>query len=315
MKYGDLITLVVPVYNRAHLIQRSVGSLCTQSYRNLEILIVDDRSTDEIEAAVVALADPRVRLVRRAANGGAAAARNTGVALARSEWIGFHDSDDICVFDRIERQVHALLALPEDYVGVHCARLGYFDTREDTYRHSRSYIRPEADMQDRLSGDVHRATIRKNFISVPTMLLRKSAITAAGPFDEKLRNNEDWDFTLRLTAVGKFGFVPEPLYLTVLHLPRPQMKATHISENDRYSARSFVRITGKLRRAGAGPADLALHYASAARLLLRQGRTASARRFVRAAFGGRPTSPTIWRLYLMTYAPWLYPLLRRLRNG
>lgn len=311
MKYGDLISIVVPVYNRAHLIGRSVGSLCAQSYRNIEILVVDDCSTDDLSTAVSAFADPRIRLIRRAENGGAAAARNTGAGEAAAEWVAFHDSDDICVFDRIERQARKLLALPQDYIGVHCSRLLYLETTEATYHRALGFVLPKPDRAGDLSGNLYHPTIRGNYISVPTMLLRKSAIAAAGGFDEGLRNNEDWDFTLRLTRLGKFGFLPEPLYLTLLQVAHESTEA-QISTNERYSARSFITITGKLRRAGVAPKELAAHYMVTGRLLLRENRPALARRYLGASLRGRPRKLRTLTLYAVSFAPWLYPLARKL---
>jgi glycosyltransferase involved in cell wall biosynthesis len=313
LKYGDLITVVVPVFNRANLIGRSVGSLCSQSYRNLEILIVDDQSTDDIGAAVDALQDSRVRLLRRARNGGAAGARNTGIREAAGEWITFHDSDDVCVFDRIERQVQALLSLPPDYVGVHCGRLLYFEMTEEDFAFGKSYLLPTPAQTATFSGDLFPATIKGNFISVPTMLLRKTAIIAAGVFDEKLRNNEDWDFSLRLTRQGKMGFVPDPLYLTIGQRPKVR-KESHISLNDHYSAHSFVRITGKLRRNGVAPTELVPHYLSAARFLLRTGRPKAARRFLHRALVTNPLSIPAGRLYLISLFPGFYEKFRRRRK-
>jgi glycosyltransferase involved in cell wall biosynthesis len=312
LNYGDLISVVVPVYNRADRIGRSVGSLICQSYRNLEIILVDDCSRDDIASAVAALNDPRVRLVRRAKNGGAGAARNTGVAEARSDWVAFHDSDDICVFDRIERQVRALMALPEDHVGVYSASIFYNEVTEARFSEGDAFLKPHPYEKRRLSGAAFDDTVAMNFINVPTMLIRKAAFIAAGGFDERLRNNEDWDFTLRLTRQGKFGFVPDPLYLTVRQLPRPVAQgAAQISLSDPYSARSFVAVIFKLRRLGVSDAVLQGHYLSAARYLMRTGRYTSARKYLGKALKTKPVSVTGWRLYGLSHLPRLYAWLRR----
>ena len=105
MQYGDLISVVIPVCNRAHAITRSVGSICRQSYENLDIIVIDDCSTDDIEGAIATLDDPRVRLIRREKNGGAAAARNSGLAAAAGDLVAFMDSDDISLFDRFEQEM------------------------------------------------------------------------------------------------------------------------------------------------------------------------------------------------------------------
>ncbi len=314
MQYGDLISVVVPVYNRADSIGRSVGSLCNQSYRNLEIILVDDCSKDDLVAAVAALGDARVRVVRREKNGGAGAARNTGVAEATSEWIAFHDSDDICVFDRIEQQVRALLALPEDHVGVYSSSIFYTETTEATFAAAaEAFVKPHPYEPRTLSGDAFDDTVNVNFINVPTMLIRKAAFVAAGGFDERLRNNEDWDFTLRLTRLGKFGFLPDPLLLVVRQMPKAGADG-HISINDRYSARSFVGVLFKLRRVGVTDRQLYRHYLSAARFLMRSGRFSSARRFLGMALKVKPVSVSGWRLQGLSYFPRLYGWLRSKDN-
>ncbi len=232
---------------------------------------------------------------------------------ARSEWIAFHDSDDICVFDRIERQVRVLLTLPPDHVGVYSAWIVYAETTEARFRDGRAFIRPDPRNKRSLSGDGCKETVSNNFINLPTMLIRKAAFVAAGGFDERLRNNHDWDFTLRLTRLGKFGFLPEPLYLAVRHEPKAGT-GWHVSVNARYSARSFVAVLFKLRRAGVADRLLVGHYLSAARFLMRTGRFASARRYLGRALQTSPVSPTGWRLYVLSHLPRLYAWLRRNDN-
>ncbi len=139
----ELVSIIVPVYNRAHMVSRSIGSLLAQSYRNIEIIVVDDGSSDDIEAAIAAISDPRVRLLPRSRNGGAAAARNTGVADARGDYIAFHDSDDTCSFDKVERQLAHLKSLPPDYIGVYCPVIFYYSLDEAHYARMAAHIRPD----------------------------------------------------------------------------------------------------------------------------------------------------------------------------
>jgi glycosyltransferase involved in cell wall biosynthesis len=304
----DLVTIIVPVYNRAHLIARSVGSLCRQSHANLEILLIDDCSTDDIEAAVAAMGDARVRLVRRHRNGGAAAARNTGLAEARGDYIAFHDSDDICTFDKIERQLALLHSLPADYIGVYCPVIFHYSLGEADYARMRAYVRPFPH-ETPLSGDLARRTLGGNSFNLPTLLARKSALIAAGPSDELMRNNVDWDLALRLTRQGKLGFEPEPMYLTQIFLSQ-KVNSQRISRSARYSAQSFVRITGKIRHAGLASPVLAGHYTSAARHLLKIGHAGFARRFFRAALALTPMKPRLWAHYALSFVPGLHARLQ-----
>lgn len=313
MENTDLVSIIVPVYNRAHLIARSVGSLCVQSHKNLEILIIDDCSSDDIETAVAALGDPRVRLVRREKNGGAAAARNTGLAEARGDFIAFHDSDDICTFDKIARQMALLQQLPADYIGVYSAVLFHYSLDEADYAQMKAYVRPFPH-EAPLSGDLAQRTLRGNSFNLPTLLVRKSALLAAGPSDALMRNNVDWDLALRLTRQGKLGFSPEPLYLMQVHLSEG-INLQRISRSTKFSAQSFVRITGKIRHQGYGGPDLALHYTTAARHLLRLNRPGFARRYLRAALVITPFNPKLWAHYLVSYAPKLHSQLQIRRRA
>ena len=312
MDSNGLISVVVPVFNRAHLIARTVGSVRSQSYSNLEILIVDDCSTDALEEAVAAMDDSRIRLIRRERNGGVAAARNTGVAAARGEWIAFFDSDDICVFDRIERQVRALQALPDDYIGSYSTRLFYTLVEEGTYSRIDSNIRPFPH-ETPLSGDLSQRTLEGNIINFPSLMVRKSALLAAGPSDELLRNNADWDLCLRLTRQGKFAFEPEPLILT----PNPfksEGPGPRISRSTRHHAQSFMRVSGKLRRQGVRADVLAAHYATTARKLILVDRPRFARRFLQASLVRVPVAPKVWAHYLLSYTPRLHARMRSLRR-
>lgn len=304
MKYGDLISVVVPVYNRAHEVARSVGSICGQSYQNLEILVVDDCSTDDIEGAVAALNDSRVRLVKREQNGGAAAARNTGLAAATADLVAFMDSDDISLFDRFEQEMTLFCSLPEDYIGVYAAAIAHTDTTEELRGNAAARVLPPVHRTP-LSGNLFKATLQGNFIDMPTMLLKKSAALAAGPFDERLRNNVDWDFTLRLTQQGKFGFVPQPLYV-FSYVPRVASGNDHISHNPRYSVLSYAYITGKLRRAGHEGPELAKHYAAAGSYLMRAERPGLARRYFAEARKITPQDPRLLAHLALSYMPGLH---------
>lgn len=298
----------MPVYNRAHLVPRVVGSICAQTYKNLEIIIVDDCSTDAIEDAIAALNDPRIRLLRHERNGGVAVARNTGVAAATGEWLAFHDSDDICIHDRIELSARRLAELPEDYIGVYGVRLFYSIVSKENYGEMRTYVRPFPH-ETPLSGDLAARTMENNILNFPTLLVKTAALRAAGPSDPLLRKNVDWDLSLRLTQQGKFDFLTDPMILT----PFPLDEATiskRVTGSKLHGARSYARVTGKLRRRGfSGPA-LAAHYTTTARYFLRIGRPGFARRFLRASLTQAPMQPKVWALMGLSYLPGAYTTLR-----
>ena len=107
MNNTDLISVIIPTYNRAHVIKRSVQSVLNQTYKNLELIIVDDGSTDNTKEIIDSINDKRIVYVKQE-NQGASAARNKGIDLAKGKYIAFQDSDDVWHLDKLEKQINAL---------------------------------------------------------------------------------------------------------------------------------------------------------------------------------------------------------------
>lgn len=115
MKELPLVSVVVPCYNRAAVLEQSVRSVLAQSYAELELILVDDGSTDRTRQVVGKIKDARLRYVYQQ-NAGACAARNYGAALARGEYIAFHDSDDVWHSDKLEKQMRVMQEKHPDIV-------------------------------------------------------------------------------------------------------------------------------------------------------------------------------------------------------
>lgn len=110
-----LISVIIPSYNRAHVIEKSARSVLEQTFADLELLIIDDGSTDATREVVERLGDSRVRYVYQE-NAGACAARNHGISLARGEYIAFHDSDDVWYPNKLEKQLQCMEETGSDIV-------------------------------------------------------------------------------------------------------------------------------------------------------------------------------------------------------
>ncbi len=117
---SPLVSIIVPAHNSAKTIEAAIESLQKQSYKNLEIIVVDDQSSDQGPELVRAIAsqDSRVRLCQSQSRGGAALTRNIGMQEARGEFISFQDADDWSTEDRVQRQLAALLAHPRAILSV-----------------------------------------------------------------------------------------------------------------------------------------------------------------------------------------------------
>lgn len=188
-----LVSTIIPVYNRAHMLREAIASVLAQTWRPVEIIIVDDGSTDDTPQVAEDIRNrhPDVVRVLRQDNSGPGVARQRGYQAARGEFIQFLDSDDLLLPQKFELQVRGLSEDPE-------AGISY----GKTYARSNG-IRLPAPSQ--LSGERHReifpALLRGRLWETSTPLYRRSALAAIGPWSAR-RQLEDWEFDCRAGAVG-----------------------------------------------------------------------------------------------------------------
>jgi len=193
--------VVIPTFNRASLLKRSIKSVIDQTYTDLEVIVVDDASTDETEEVVRGLEDHRIRYLRHEKNRGGSAARNTGISAANGKYIAFQDSDDEWFPDKLKKQVLILEESSPD-IGVVYSRFWRIDGE------NRTLIPPR---QKKKEGDIHRELLKRNFISTQAAVVKRECFSRVGLFDESLPRLQDWDLFIRLSRHYKFSFVDEPL--------------------------------------------------------------------------------------------------------
>jgi glycosyltransferase involved in cell wall biosynthesis len=191
------VSVVLPVRNRPESVSAAVASVLAQSFDDLELVVVDDASTDETPEVVGAIADPRVRLVRLAQRVGAAAARNRGMDVARGRLIAFQDSDDQWREGHLDLLTAAMTSAPDAVVAYGALQLPP-GSGVPTIPGPADGVR---------SGDLRSALARYNIVSLPCALVHASRITQIGGFDERLPRYQDWDLFLRLAELGAFCFV------------------------------------------------------------------------------------------------------------
>lgn len=177
-----MISVIIPAYNAAGFIEAALQSVADQGRNDIEVIVVDDASTDDT-VRVVENSVSSVRLLQQSANGGPAAARNRGMEEARGEWIAFLDADDRWLPGKLELQLRFAEENPE--FALWCSRLSEDAKEEESFY--------EVQMED---------FITRNPIATSTVLLRKEAMADMHGFDERFIGAEDYDLWVRLVASG-----------------------------------------------------------------------------------------------------------------
>lgn len=209
---AEMVSIILPTYNRAYCIQKAVDSVLHQTWTDWELIVVDDGSTDNTEEIIAAYetTDNRIRYHRQPDNRGVSAARNEGIRLARYAYIAFQDSDDVWHADKLEKQMRIFDERPE--IGlVYCAMQGI--------RQDGSAIRiPDLSIDRKfLRGNLYGLLLQGNVIDAPTAVLHKSCVEKCGGFDEGLSCLEDWELFLRMAREYEIGYVDEALVDSDIH--------------------------------------------------------------------------------------------------
>jgi glycosyltransferase involved in cell wall biosynthesis len=197
-----MVSIVVPVFNGEQTVERALRSVLAQTWPGLEVIVIDDCSKDRSAAIVAAIDDPRVQLIRLAANSGAGRARNLGVGASSGEYCAFLDADDYWHPEKIARQLAAARRHGGDrfVIATRCVVVN----RGREVVHPLRVKQPEVPVADYIYR--HGAMLQTSTLLLPQALAR------AVPFDEALACNQDTDLMLRLEAAGaEICMLPDPL--------------------------------------------------------------------------------------------------------
>ncbi|MEL7459291.1 MAG: glycosyltransferase family A protein, partial [Pseudomonadota bacterium] len=196
------VSVVIPAYNAMHYLPQTVASVLRQTYQNFEVIIVNDGSTDGIEAWFAqSVNDPRFRLISQK-NQGLSSARNTGIEQAKGEFIAVLDADDLWHPTKLAKQVQALKRAPE--AGLVYTWLKYVD----------EFARPTGKtVKASFEGDVWEQLTAFNFVGCGSVaMIRRACFDEVGRFDRNLISYvEDWDMWLRIAKRYPFTVVNEAL--------------------------------------------------------------------------------------------------------
>jgi glycosyltransferase involved in cell wall biosynthesis len=189
------VSVVLPTYNRAATLRRALLSVLGQSERDLELIVVDDGSTDDTAAVLAAIDDPRLQVLTQG-NRGPASARNAGIRAARAALIAFQDSDDEWLPTKLAAQLALLEAGPAEVGWIGGAHLSYGAGK---------VLRETCVSPDTSADAVERQLLAGAPWVTPLWLVRRQLLLDAGLFDESLPCLEDWDLLLKLVQRCRFN--------------------------------------------------------------------------------------------------------------
>ena len=199
----SLVTIIIPTYNRAHLLSRSLDSVISQSYQNWECLVIDDGSTD-YTAELITLyceVEERIQFLKRPAGmrKGASSCRNYGLSKARGEFIQFLDSDDLISSEKIELQTRLLIDDPDSSIAT-CTWGRFTKSFDDAeiYKGFKSY----KDFEE-LYDFFDSLKVSLGFFPIHAYLIRRIIIDEAGHWNEYLTMNDDGEFMIRVLLKSK----------------------------------------------------------------------------------------------------------------
>lgn len=232
------VSVIIPTYNRSKTLGDAMASVLSQSWTDIELIVVDDGSMEDVEPIVLGFHDPRVKFFRRPKNGGAGAARNSGIALERGSFIAFHDSDDLWLPGKLERQMQLMATLGPAYGVVTGPKILYGRDQKFSFGAGKAAVAPDPATRLVVGGDTLQHLLMDNRISLQNTLFRRNCYPGDVWFDPMARANEDWEFAVR---VARNTDIYEDTIPVVLGF----MSADSISRNKRRECTGLIRILKK----------------------------------------------------------------------
>jgi glycosyltransferase involved in cell wall biosynthesis len=208
MTENPLVSVIIPTYNRAAIVGRTIDNIFQQTYGNIEVIVVDDGSTDDTQSVLKRYGD-RIQAVTQS-NRGPAVARNHGTHVAHGEILAFQDSDDLWEPTKLERQV-ALLGIDKSIPCCLCNVLMRYVNGKPVTSFDHSLVRLTHDQGIWLN--VLDVLATRFVLFNQAVAIRRQAFEKVGGFPEDLRYLEDYDLPLRLAFEGPWAFIREPLVM------------------------------------------------------------------------------------------------------
>jgi len=294
------VSVIIPTYNRAELVSRAIQSALDQTHPPLEIIVVDDGSTDDTKETVREFAerDSRVKYIGHETNRGVSAARNTGILSAQGEYIAFLDSDCYWLPEKIEKQ---LKVFKQGGSRLGAVASGAVNIGGNS---------PGIKIKDAPMGDVYKNLLLGFWPGgPPVMLIKKECFETVGLFDEQMPSAEDNDLYIRIAKYYHFGIVAEPLVEIDRGTP------DGLSSNSAALFQGRKRILEKYEKEFPRTSPLRSQCSSyVGRVYCAQGDMKQGRRYLRQALLADPMSINKWLNLAASFFPYsMYKTIKVIR--
>lgn len=297
----ELVSAIIPTHNRADLLLKAIESILNQTYKNIEIIIIDDASTDDTEEVVLSLKNDKITYHKVIESKGGNHARNLGAEKARGKYIAFLDDDDIWREDKIQKQVAALQNNEK-------AGLVYTGSKIIYTNSGNTYVN-----SPQKKGDLSKEILMKNYVgTTSSVLLEKAVFLEAGGFDNDMPALQDYDLWVRVAQIAEIEAVDEPLINYYYHTKNGQIsdnfekitKAISIFDK-KYESKLQALGTAKLQE------KMMLRTNGLGKRMLRMNKGKEARAFFKDAFKKKANLMSVL-LYLSSFIN--YSTLIKVRN-
>ncbi len=232
-------SVIIPAYNYGRYIRKAVDSVLSQTEKDVEVIVVDDGSTDNTQEILETEYKDKIKYFRQK-NQGAPVARNKGIEESTGKYIVFLDADDALFPENIEKKAAFLDNNPD--CGWVFSSFSKF-TEGQHKRVQESFTRTGSAAEEGLTGDIFKKLATGRMISTPTVMVRREILDQSGWFDVELRCLQDYDLWLRIAKISKVGFINEELCEVLYH---EGSISTATSQEKNFQAR--VRINAKIEK-------------------------------------------------------------------
>ncbi|MGB2630908.1 MAG: glycosyltransferase family A protein [Candidatus Omnitrophota bacterium] len=228
MSTQPFFSVIIPTFNRKPFLEVAITSVLEQTFKDLELIVVDDGSTDGTKKLISKFKNSRI-IYKHQENRGVAGARNTGLALSSGKFVAFLDSDDRWIPEKLSVTADYIQKFPD---------ISIFHTEEIWHKNGK--MLEQKSKHKKPDGHVYKNALPLCCISISTAVVDAMIFDSVGTFDEKMEACEDYDFWLRATCRHEVRLIPE--YLTIKDGGRPDQLSFSVWGLDRFRIRALEKM-------------------------------------------------------------------------